>query len=69
MIKEAALRLGRSYSWVYDFLKRVGNAGCYRDDGVIYINRRGFKLLEGFHRRAPRRGRPAGGKVTRNRAG
>lgn len=57
MITEAAARLNRGYTWVYERLPRI-HTQVYRYKGVIFIRQAGFCQLQEFNARAPRRGRP-----------
>lgn len=58
MIREAAVRLRRSYSWVYEKLTRLETSDCYRYKGVLFIRDRGFRKLTALSIEAPKRGRP-----------
>jgi len=59
MIQEAARRLNRSYTWVYERLVDTPvEKHTYRYKGVIFIRAVGLQLLQDMNAHAPKRGRP-----------
>ena len=59
-VEEVARRLGRSYSWAYYWLPKIGNSRCYWHEGVVYVRPEGVELLRKRGEKTPKRGRPRG---------